>query len=327
MSEHSHQDRVVVVTGASSGIGRATCVELVQRGAHVTAVARRQDALDALVAELRQGPGTITAAACDVTDAEALRRVAEETVARRGRLDGWVNNAAVNVYGPIDAPPLEDLHRLVDVNVKGYVNGVRAALPFLRERGTGTIVQVSSVMGFVPGPYQALYSATKHAIHGFTAAIREELREDGIAVSEIAPGPVDTPLFRQAGNHMGRVVVPPEPLVGAERIATAICRALLHPKDLHVVGLQNRLTALAGRLAPRVAGRVARRVTLSQHFADAPLPPVRGNLHEPSPIRATERDGWLDDGRPAVVALAAAAAVGAGVSLVASLRGGTRWRR
>jgi short-subunit dehydrogenase len=298
----------VVVTGASSGIGRATALELADRGAHVTAVARREDALATLSADARGRRGTLRTVAADVTDAAAMVAVADDAAAQGGGLNAWINNAAVNLYGPIDGPPVADQHRVIATNVGGYLNGIRAALPHLREAGSGVIVNVSSVLGFVPGPYQAAYAASKHAIHGLTTSVRAELRRDGIRVCEVAPGPVDTPLFRQAGNHMGRVVVPPDPIVTPERVTRAILAALVRPKATRIVGVQQRMTVAAGRVAPRLTERLARRLTAQVHFSDAPVPALPGNLHEPGDVPATIDGGWRTAGRAAVVAAAVSAA-------------------
>lgn len=302
---------VVVVTGASSGIGRATCRALVAAGAHVTAVARREAALRSLREEVRSGPGTLTTATADVIDGDRLAAVVDEVAHREGRLDAWVNNAGVNLYGPLDEVPIDDLHRLLQVNVGGYLNGIRAALPHFREHGAGVLVNVTSVLGFVPGPFQAAYAASKHALHGLTTSLRAELRPDGIDVAEIAPGPVDTPLFHQAGNHMGRVVVPPDPIASAEQVADRIVRSIVRPRATVVVGLQNRLVVLAGRLAPRSSERVAYRMTVRNHFAAAPESARAGNLHQPADDAPTTVDGgWRASGRRTVVAAIAGAATG-----------------
>jgi short-subunit dehydrogenase len=293
------EDRTVVVTGATSGIGRATVAQLVGRGARVVAVGRREPALRELAGELDGAPGRLRWHAVDVTDLDALRAVAADAVTFGGGLDAWVNNAAVNLYGPFDAAPPEDTRRVIEVNLVGYVHGMLAALPHLRERGDGVIVNVSSVLARVPAPWQAAYAATKHAIHGLSAAVRQELHGDGIQVAEVLPGPVDTPLFDQAANHMGRDVVAPEPAADPERIARAIVAAIQRPRRTRIVGLQNAVIVALQRLSPTLTEIGARRMMGSQQFGAAPTPATSGNLHEPDPDHATLRGGWTD--RPAAV--------------------------
>jgi short-subunit dehydrogenase len=293
------EDRTIVVTGATSGIGRATVNHLVGRGATVIAVGRREAALRALVEDLRDAPGRVRWHAADVTDLEALRAVAADAVAVGGGIDAWVNNAAVNLFGPFDAVPPEDTRRLIEVNLLGYVHGMLAVVPHLREHGGGVIVNVTSVLARVPSPWQSTYVATKHAIHGLSAAVRQELHGDGIMVSEVLPGPVDTPLFNQAANHMGRNVVAPDPAADPERIARAIVATIQRPRRTRIVGFQNAMMVALQRLSPTLMEVGARRMMSSQQFGDAPTPATSGNLYEPDDEHATLRGGWTD--RPVVL--------------------------
>jgi short-subunit dehydrogenase len=318
-------ERTVVVTGATSGIGRATVAHLAGRGATVVAIGRRVEALRALSDELRAAPGEVRGHAVDVTDLDALRDVARSAAATTGRIDAWVNNAAVNLYGPFDAAPPEDTRRVLEVNVLGYVHGMLAALPYLREQGDGVIVNVSSVLGRVPSPWQSAYTASKHAIHGLTASVRQELADTDITVAEVLPGPVDTPLFEQAANHMGRDVVPPDPMADPERIARAVVASIERPRRTRIVGLQNALVVAAQRVSPTLTERIARRVITEQHFGDAPTPARSGNLHapDPDPDHATLRGGWTD--RPtAVRRLAAVSLALVGLAVVGTGRPGRR---
>lgn len=318
-------ERTVVVTGATSGIGRATVAQLAGRGATVVAIGRRDQALRELGEELADAPGEVRRHAVDVTDLTALRAVARDTVAETGRLDAWVNNAAVNLYGPFDAAPPEDTRRVIEVNLLGYVHGMLASLPHLREQGYGVIVNVSSVLGRVPSPWQSTYTATKHAIHGLTASVRQELTDTDIAVAEVLPGPVDTPLFEQAGNHMGRDVVPPDPMADPQRIARAVVASIERPRRTRIVGLQNALVVAAQRLSPTLTELVAQRVITDQHFGHAPTPATSGNLHDPDPQpeHATLRGGWTD--RP--VAVRRLAAVSFALAGLVAIRTGRPGRR
>ncbi|MFC8157324.1 SDR family NAD(P)-dependent oxidoreductase, partial [Streptomyces cinereoruber] len=203
---------VVVVTGASSGIGRAVARAFAARGARLTVTARSADALDEVVRECAAAHDRAEAMAvpADVTDAAATARVAEAALARYGRIDVWVNAAGVGVLGRLDQVPPDDVRRLWEVNVLGVFHGVRAALPAMRRRGRGVVVNVSSLLGgAVEAPYQGPYVASKAALITLDEVLRQELAlsgDHGIAVCTLLPTGVDTPFFQHAANRTGRRV-------------------------------------------------------------------------------------------------------------------------
>lgn len=170
---------MAVVTGASSGIGRATALRLASAGAAVTLVARLEDALRDVAREIEQGGGRALVAPVDVSDFDAVQRVARRAASELGRIDVWVNDAAVTAFAPFQEIPLEDFRRVIDVDVMGYVHGARAALPYMREQGRGVLVNVSSVVAEVPQPYTHAYCMSKAAVRMLAASLRQELRLDG----------------------------------------------------------------------------------------------------------------------------------------------------
>jgi NAD(P)-dependent dehydrogenase (short-subunit alcohol dehydrogenase family) len=196
--------------------------------------------------------------AADVTDLAALEHVARDTVGRFGRLDGWVNNAGVNQYGPFEEVPFDEWRRVVEVNLLGQAHGARAAIPYFREQGEGMLVNVTSVLAKVPSPLQSAYVASKFGVRGLTDALRQELADvPGIHVCNVLPGPIDTPLFQSAANHTGWRIKAPEPTVDAKRVAGAILRLLAAPEDEIGVGLNTRLglTATGWPLASPIGWR------------------------------------------------------------------------
>jgi NAD(P)-dependent dehydrogenase (short-subunit alcohol dehydrogenase family) len=290
------EDRVVVVTGAASGIGRVTARTFAEKGAKVVVTARRDEALDELVAEL--GADRALAVPADVTDEAQLRHVAEQAVARFGAIDVWVNCAAVTLFGTFEEAPRDEYRRVLDTNVLGFMNGAWAALPHLR-RSRGTLINVGSVNSYVPAPEASAYVASKHAIRGWAGSLRQELRGTGVDVVTILPASIDTPLFQQAANHTGRRPKALNPTNPPERVARAIVRAARRPMREKAVGRRSRQMLLFEKLAPAVFERMMARKVEHDHFADEPASPTSGNLFAPDPRQAREVGGWRrTDGEP-----------------------------
>jgi NAD(P)-dependent dehydrogenase (short-subunit alcohol dehydrogenase family) len=221
--------RVVVVTGGSSGVGRAAAKAFAGRGDRVALVARGEEALAATATELRGLPGgaEVLTFAADVTDAAALDRVVDEVQAEWGGVDVWVNGAAVVVLGRFRDIAREDFDRVVDVVLGGTVNGTRAALRSMLPRDAGRIVQVGSAVALHGVPFQPPYAAAKHGVHGFCDSLRAELQHDGsaVTVSEVNLPAVNTPLYRSAKNLLPQRARPFPPVYQPEDAATAILRA------------------------------------------------------------------------------------------------------
>lgn len=247
-------EQVVVITGASSGIGRETALQLAQRGARITAMARGQQALDSLAAEVERMGGQVHTVAGDVADWPSVERAAAETAERFGRIDTWVNNAAVSVYATIEDLTIDEYHRVTEVNYLGQVHGVKAALPHLRAAGGGTIINVGSALSERAVPLQSAYCAAKHAIKGFTEALRVEMEREGgiIEVVLVEPSSMNTPLFDQARSKMGVRPVPIPPIYEPRVTASAIVHAAEHPVAVIATGGASKLFTMVERLNPRL---------------------------------------------------------------------------
>jgi short-subunit dehydrogenase len=311
--------RVVVITGATSGIGRATAHAFARKGATLALAARREDLLGRTAEECRRLGADVLTVPLDVTDEPAVRDLALVTVEQFGRIDVWVNNASVGLWGRLEEIPMEDIRRLVDVNLHGYVHGARAVLPVFRAQRSGVLVNVGSIASRVGMPFAAPYVMSKHAVRGLGAAIRQELAADGVEgvhVCTVMPATIDTPFFEHSGNYAGRAVKAMPPVYTPERVARTIVRRARRPRREVFVGNMARTTAQQHKVLPGTTERVAAALAKRQLFLrDRPAPPTAGNLYQP----LGEDDGvhgrWHGRGRTAARRLATVGLAAAGATL------------
>lgn len=254
---HPHRpidEQVVVVTGASQGIGRATAQLLASRGASVVAAARNEEALHALATETGARVEPVVA---DVADADQVERVATQAVDRFGRIDTWVNNAAVSVYAAAEEFEPDEMERVVAVNLLGVMYGCRAAIPHLRRAGGGAIVNVGSALSDRAIPLQSAYVASKHGVAGFSEALRLEMAEDGsgIDVVLVMPSSMNTPLFGFARSKLGVQPMPVPPVYDPRVVAEAIVHAAEHGGREIVVGGWGKLLTIGQWLSPSLLDR------------------------------------------------------------------------
>lgn len=200
--------RTVIVTGASSGIGRETVREFARRRAHVVLAARSRDKLETLAAELADYPGRRLVVPTDVTDRLAVEALVRRTVEEFDSLDVLVNNAGVGLFAPVAGGSLDNMHHVFNVNFWGAIHCIQAAVPYMRGQGRGHVVNVASTAGKVSVPYLGIYSATKLALSAVSNALRSELAHTGIHVSTVYPGLTDTPF---QGNMLREVEAPDAP--------------------------------------------------------------------------------------------------------------------
>ncbi len=286
-------DQVVVITGASSGIGREAARRFARRGARVVLVARGWEALQAAAEEAQREGGPVLTVAADVADWAQVRQVAARAVEAFGRIDTWVNNAAVTVYGTFEQIPVEEFRRVVEVVLMGHVHGAKAALPYLKQAG-GTLIGIGSIVSLVPVPLQTPYTAAKWALKGFYDALRleQERQCTGARVSLIMPSSVDTPLFRNAKSHLGVEPGPMPPVYEPQTVADAILYAAVHPAPDLALGAGAILAGLQ-RPSAWAAEGVMRRLAFTRQLTDMPeRPTAPNNLWQPVPGRGMVHGGF-----------------------------------
>ncbi|MFB9688773.1 SDR family oxidoreductase [Amycolatopsis plumensis] len=247
-------DQVVVLMGASSGIGRAAALAFAAQGARVVCAGRTERALGTLVDEITAAGGTALAAPTDIADPDAVRALVRTAEAQFGRIDTWVNLAGIAVFGRVEDITDEEFDRVLRVNFLGHVHGVRAVLPALRRAGGGSVIGVSSLEGVRAVPLHAPYTASKFALRGFYDCLRIELAQEGapIAVTTILPAAIDTPFFEHARSKLGALPKPPPPVYAPETVADAIVFASTHPRREIPVGGAAAGFFFGQRLSPAV---------------------------------------------------------------------------
>jgi short-subunit dehydrogenase len=310
----------VVITGASSGIGRATALQFAGKGARVVLAARNADALNAAVAEIEQRGGRAIAVSTDVTDEQAVTDLARHAEQVFGPIAVWVNNAAVMAFGTFLETPNDAHRRIIETNVLGTIYGSGAALSAFQEQGRGTLINLSSVVTRMPQPYTSAYVASKHAIRGFDMSLRQELLVQGkkdIHVVTIMPAVIDTPLFQHAANYHGRKAKAIPPVYPADQVAKAIVDAAEHPRREVFVGGVGRMMNVQMKLMPGAVERTAARMVDKGQFEDAPQTATSGNLFHPTSGTGAISGGWRSGALPSGAALAGVGAAVLGVGALA----------
>jgi short-subunit dehydrogenase len=269
-------DQVIVITGASSGIGLATARMAADQGAAVVLAARTEQALTKAVQEITAAEGRAVTVACDVSRREDLERVAAHAIASFGRIDTWVNNAGVGIWGRIEEVSDADMRQLFETNFWGEVLGSLVALPYLKQHG-GALINMGSMASDRAIPLQGIYSASKHAVKGFTDALRMELEEEGapVSVTLIKPGSIGTPMPQHVKNYTSSEPKFPPPVYAPEDVAKVILHAATHQVRDAFVGSSAQTVSTLAKIAPRTLDRLSERTLFKAQLG--PNPPSPGD--------------------------------------------------
>lgn len=297
------RNQVVVITGASSGIGLVTARMAAQRGAKLVLAARNEDALGQLVDEIRGKGGQAIYVVADVGREEDVNRIAEKAIAEFGGFDTWVNNAGVSIFGRCMDVSIPDMKRMFDTNFWGVVYGSRAAVNHFKQRqtGSGALINVGSFLGDRAVAVQSTYSASKHALHGWTDALRTELEAEGapVSVTLIHPGRIDTPYNEHARSYMPKQPAHRGMIYPPEAVAEAILYSAEHPKRDMFVGFQAKALAVLAGISPRLTDKLIELWAFPSQQSDRPSRDREDNalyhagygMHE----RGTHQ-GWIRSG-------------------------------
>ncbi|MDB6017989.1 MAG: Short-chain dehydrogenase/reductase [Pedosphaera sp.] len=285
---------VVVITGASSGIARATALMIAEQRGSVVLASRQEKVLQEVAAECVERGGEALAVRTDVTDERQVQELSRRAVERFGRIDVWVNAAAVALYAKFEEAPADTFRRVIETNLFGYIHGARVALPIFRRQGQGMLINIASVFGKVGAPYVSAYATSKFAVTGFSESLRAELRDEPeIHVCTILPATIDTPIFQHAANFTGRALQALPPVYRPEKVARAIVSCILNPKREVNVGAAAKQVAMLQKFSTPLAERVVAAKVERQHFKRQATGAFPGNMFISMPQYNRVSGGWL----------------------------------
>lgn len=286
MTDYSSiSQKIVLITGATSGFGRGTATTLAQHGASLVLAARSVDELESVRRECSANGGTAIVVPTDVSDRAAMDQLATRALEHFGRIDVWINNAGVAAIGQFDEVPIEDHEQIIQTDLLGTIYGSYHAMRHFRQRGSGTLINIASVIGKIPAPYYASYAAAKFGVVGLSDALRLELKQDNldeIHVCTVMPMAHDTGFFENAGNYTGHESAPIPPTHDPQVTIDKLVELTVHPEDEVITGAQGKLFNIFHKLMPGTIETVMAINTEKSQFENAkPGPVTSGSIHRP----------------------------------------------
>ncbi len=285
--------KTIVVTGASSGVGRAMAIELARHGAKLILAARRLDVLEEVARECESYGAIALAVQTDTRSADGIRELAQKANEYGGSVDVWINNAGVMATGALEDVPSSVHEDLIKVNLLGYIHGAQAILPYFKQQGYGILINNISVGGWFPVPYGAAYSASKFGLRGFSEALKGELsNEPNIHVCDLYPAFLDTPGIQHAANYTGKVIRPAPPVVDPQIVAREVVRIIRQPRSTIAVGVMSPFLRITHALFPVLSRNITAWVIRTYLNQADPIEKTPGNILDTVNFGSSIHGGW-----------------------------------
>lgn len=295
----SLNNRTVVITGASSGAGRAMALEFARHQARLVLSARNETALQELADECRELGSMVLIVPADLSDPKAVIGLANDANIFGEQIDVWVNNAGVLTAGEFDKVPVEVHAQVIQTNLMSFLFGAHAVIPYFKKQRQGIIINNISIGGFLPVPFGASYTASKFGLRGFSEALKAELHDwPDIHVCDMFPAFLDTPGIQHAANYTGKVLKPAPPVYDPARLAQAAVSLALRPRSSVTVGSASIMLRIAHSLMPEFTAHIAAKVIRTYLRSADPIEITNGNVFSPLRFGTSTHGGWGVPGRP-----------------------------
>ncbi|HEU4470630.1 MAG TPA: SDR family oxidoreductase [Flavisolibacter sp.] len=316
MNKEYVKDKLVVITGASSGAGRAMAIEFAKKGARLVLSARREEALKEVADECTELGATTAVVTADTRYADNMQDLAKAAFRFGGAIDVWINNAGVLAAGALEEIPADVNEDVIRINLIGYIHGARAVLPYFKEQGYGVLINNISVGGWFPTPYMTAYAASKFGLRGYSEALKGELNQfPHIHVCDLYPGFLDTPGIQHAANYTGHVLRPAPPVYDPRKVARAVVSLVYEPRPSTTIGLSSALLRMAYGLFPALSRNMTAAVIRGYLKKADPIVHTSGNVLGTVPYGSGIDGGWRNMPRGRSMKLGAVLLTGVAIGL------------